>query len=49
LVEEFETEHSVIIDTFKNIKALGVHSEKCHDAILSVEKYILTHLRKEDE
>ncbi len=49
LIEEFKKEHLVIINTLNRVKKLGIGSKKGHDAILSAQKNILTHIKEEDE
>ncbi len=49
MIKEFKKEHSVIIDTLNKIKKLGICSKDSFDAILSAQKNILTHIKKEDE
>ncbi len=49
LIEEFKKEHSEIIDTLKEIKELGVLSEKGQAKLISAKESLLEHLKKEDE
>ncbi len=49
MIEEFKKEHSVIIDTLNKIEKLDICSKEGLDTALSVQKKILTHIKKEDE
>lgn len=49
LIEEFKKEHSEIMATLKDVKKLGIHSEEGRSKLMSAKKYLLEHLRKENE
>lgn len=49
MIEELKKEHSVITDTFKEISKSGFHSKEGMEALLSVQKYIVGHMEKEDK
>ncbi len=49
LINEFKKDHTKILDTLKEIKELGVLSEKGQAKLISAKESLLEHLKKEDE
>ena len=49
LVEELKKEHTVIAETLKKVKSLGVTSEEGQKTLIAAKGGLLAHLKKEDE
>ncbi len=49
LVEELKNEHTVIAETLKKVKILGVTSEEGRKTLIAAKGGLLAHLKKEDE
>jgi len=47
MIEELKKEHTIILDTLKNIKELNINSKEYQKVLLSARDNILTHIRKE--
>ncbi len=49
LIEEFKKEHSGFVETFKEVKELGVLTKEGHTKLMSLLPDLLDHLWNEDE
>jgi iron-sulfur cluster repair protein YtfE (RIC family) len=49
LIEELKKEHSVIIETLKEVEGLGVRTKGGHAKLMFLTMDLLNHLWKEDE
>lgn len=49
LVDELKNDHSVLSETLKKIKSLGISSADGQEMLLAAKSGLLTHLKKEDE
>jgi len=49
LIDEFKREHSGIVAILNEVKKLGIHSDEGRSKLISAKKYLLEHLKKENE
>ena len=49
LLEEFNKEHSEIVDTLKEVREYGILTKEGQDKLMSVKPSLIEHLDEEDE